>query len=205
MIKRPLTVLLMAAFPGMALAQFYAGASVGQNRSDFKASDYSAGRPDIAESHDTDQLGLKLYGGYDFNRYLAIEAGYARLGSPKYRYASGGMVGQAKIRQESYFAAAKGTLPISERFNVFAKVGVTHSRARLDGNSNSAVINAATGFPITMSENNSRAMFGAGIEFSLAPDVLLRLEYEDFGKFGDDKLTGATKARLTSVGITYGF
>jgi hypothetical protein len=48
-------------------------------------------------------------------------------------------------------------------------------------------------------------MFGAGLEFSLFPDVLLRLEYDDFGKFGDSHLTGATKARLTSVGITYKF
>lgn len=205
MIKKPLMVLLMAAFPGMALAQFYAGASVGQNRADFRVSDYTVGTPGIAESQDTDHLGFKLYGGYDFNRYFAIEAGFAHLGSPEYRYASGGTIGQAKVRQESYFAAAKGTLPISQRFNVFAKVGVTHSRAQLDGNSNSATINAAAGFPVTISENNSRAMFGAGLEFSLSPDVLLRLEYDDFGKFGDSNITGATKARLTSLGITYKF
>lgn len=205
MIKKPLMVLLMAAFPGMALAQFYAGASVGQNRAEFKRSDYTAGTPGIVETQDTDHFGFKLYGGYDFNRYFAIEAGFAHLGSPEYRYASGGGAGQAKLRQESYFAVAKGTLPLSQRFNVFAKIGVTHSRARLDVNSNSAAIQAATGLPATMSENNSRAMFGAGFEFSLFPDVLLRLEYEDFGKFGDSHLTGATKARLTSLGVTYKF
>lgn len=202
--KKLITVLVAAA-PSIAFAQFYAGASIGQNRVDFSPRDYSLGTPGITESQERIHSAYKLYGGYDFNKYLAVEAGYARLGSPEYRYASGDGVGRAKVKQTSIFAVAKGTLPIHRRFRVFGKLGISYSRARLDGESSSAVINAAAGFPISRSENNSRAVIGAGIEFNVTEKLLLRAEYDDFGKFGDRGITGETKARMTSVGVTYKF
>lgn len=196
---------VVTTFPAIAFAQFYAGISVGQNRAEFNVDDYRAAAAGISESQDTDQSGFKLYGGYAFNPHLAVEAGYARLGTPAYRYTAGGAAGEAEVRQSSIFAAAKGALPITERFRVFGKLGLTYSRARLEGNSDSAAMNAAAGFPVVISENNIRALMGAGIEFALSENFLLRLEYDDFGKFGDSNITGETKARLTSIGLTYHF
>lgn len=200
-----LAIFAVTIFPATAFAQLYAGASIGKNRAEFNASDYRTGVAGISESQNRVQSAFKLYGGYDLNRNLAIEAGYARLGTPKYRYVSSGAVGQAKVRQSSAFAVAKGTFPVNEQFSVFGKLGFTYSRARLEGNSNSAAINAAAGFPAAISENNTRALIGIGIEFSLAKNIFLRAEYEDFGKFGDSDLTGETKARLVSIGVTYKF
>src|SRR3712207_6133130 len=118
MLKKLLVLAGFAAasitMPSVASAQFYIGGSVGPNNAKFNVDDYSFRDPAVAESQDRNVWGFKLYGGYEINRHLAIEAGYANLGSPEYRYEVGPFAGQAEVKQSAFFAALKGTLPLGE-------------------------------------------------------------------------------------------
>jgi OOP family OmpA-OmpF porin len=196
---------VLVGFPSIAAAQFYIGANVGQNNADFNRGHYASGVAGITESQDEKDTAFKLYGGFDINKNFAIEAGYADLGSPEYRYSATGISGQARIEQSAIFVAAKGTLPITQQFGIFGKLGLTRNKAELNGSTNSAAVNSAVGFPLARTKTKSRALIGIGAEYNFSNKVSLRAEYEDFGKFGDGNTTGETKARLLSIGVTYKF
>src|SRR5690349_20577877 len=57
------------------------------------------------------KAGGKLYGGYEFNRTWAAEAGYTDFGDHD---------------------AAKATAPVNDQFAVYGKVGVQHSERKFD-------------------------------------------------------------------------
>lgn len=206
--KKILALSLLAATTA-AFAQgsgFYAGGSVGQSHTKFKTEDFSQHDPHVSESKKENTLGWKLFGGYNFNQYLAIEAGYADLGDAKYKYAGNGpllagLTGQAKAEQSSWFAAAKGTWPINDQFNVFGKLGATRNHMKMDVNFSANGIN----FSSSDSKNRIQALLGIGAEYKLTKQIAFRTEYEYFGQFGNEEVTGRTKVGLWSAGVTYSF
>lgn len=135
----------------------------------------SAGRSDTNVSGDNKDNAFKAYVGYDFNKTWGIEGGYADLGSPQYTAGRGD--------ETAWFLAGKGTLPINNQFGLFAKLGATRNKLSLNG-------------------DNSRTdlLAGVGAEYSFNKRVGLRLEYEDFGKFGDDA-NGKPRATMWSLGL----
>jgi OOP family OmpA-OmpF porin len=135
------------------------------------------GESDTNVSGDSRKTAYKLFAGYDFNKVWGIEGGWADLGKPQYAAGEG--------RETAWFLAGKGTLPINDKFNVFAKLGATRNKLDLGG-------------------NNSRTDLLAGIggEYTFNKQVGLRLEYEDFGKFGDDN-NGKPRANMWTLGVTF--
>lgn len=194
---------------GSASAQVYIGAALGQSSTSFNSSDFNLGVPGVSQSEDKTDSAFKLNVGYNFNRTWAVEGGYADLGKPQVNYtgtgALAGASGQAEVKQKAWFLAGKGTLPINERFNVFGKLGITWNRAELTASSNSAAFNAAAGLPASRSKNKTDALVGIGAGYALTKQAEVRVEYEDFGKFGDSGSTGRTRAKLWSVGLNYAF
>lgn len=93
---------------------------------------------------------FRAKGSPGFNRYFAVEAGYARLGKPAYRYTRKDLPGRAYIIQASVFLVGITSAHLTEKFHAFVKLGFTYSRARLRGNSNDADFNAARGFPTSL-------------------------------------------------------
>ena len=82
------TVLGSAALPAVAQddSYYYAGAAVGQSHAKIDerritASLLGVGLTTTALSSDERHLAWKLFGGYQLNRYFALEGGYFRLGN----------------------------------------------------------------------------------------------------------------------------
>lgn len=200
-------VLLVAS--ATAAAQTYVGASLGQSSTSFKSGDYALGLPNVAESQDKTDGAGKLFAGYAFNRTWAVEGGYADLGKPAVKYTGigplAGVSGQAEVRESAWFVAGKGTLALTDAFNVFGKLGVTWNKAKLNASSNNAAFNAAAGLPLSASKSSTDALVGLGVGYNLGKQTELRFEYEDFGKFGDQNQTGRTRATLWSLGLAYRF
>jgi OOP family OmpA-OmpF porin len=212
-----MTVIVAAAAlsaPTAAFAQFYIGVSIGQSTADFTRSDFtSAGTyaANIKETPDNDRTGYKLYSGYGFNENIALELGYAHLGKPEYRYALNANKGRNRVKQTAFYVAAKASLPMTDQFSVFAKLGASRNKARSDGISNNDAVNDELDLPRSESETRISRFLGIGAEYRFLKNVAIRAEYEDFGKFGTHDvggfadMGGVTKAKMFSIGLTYKF
>lgn len=203
-----LAALIFSVSPA-ASAQWYLGGGAGQSSTRFNTTDFGLGSALVSESQDKSKTAYKIFAGYDFTRNWAIEGAYSNLGKPRYKYsgvgALAGTAGQADFRESAWSIAAKGALPLNEQFNVFGKLGLASDKAKATGSSNSAALNALAGFPITVSKTRGSGLFGLGGELNVAKNVGIRLEYEDYGKFGDANNTGRTKASMWSLGLGYKF
>ena len=106
-------ILLTLGMTGTAVAQdgFYAGASIGQATID--------GCGGITKCDDED-TSWKIFGGWEFNRNIAIEAAWVDFGEIS------GSIDGSKVSAEGdgWLLAGKGTLPLNEQFGVFAKFGM---------------------------------------------------------------------------------
>ena len=192
-------IIATLAASSIASAQWYAGASIGQSSANFNGSDYSLGNPGVAESQDKTKTAYKIFGGYDFTRNWALEGGYAALGKPQYNY-SGLANGNAIVENSSWWLAGKGTVPLSDQFNVFAKLGLSYNKAQLSGTTDNPALQP---YAVSASKSRSDLLAGIGGEYMATKKVGIRVEYECFGKFGDQTTTGRSKENMWSVGLAY--
>ncbi|HEY5673390.1 MAG TPA: outer membrane beta-barrel protein [Malonomonas sp.] len=136
--KLPILLMLLLLFSGCAklptivpegtvAKNFYAGFGVGGSDSNAADSNDDGSVSGIATS-DTDVMG-KLFFGYLFNQYLAVEASYQDFGETDFVATSTGgpswAAGPVRTDQEAqaYDLTAIGRWPISERWAFIGKLG----------------------------------------------------------------------------------
>jgi OmpA-OmpF porin, OOP family len=154
MLSRALIAVLAgaAAFGAQAADKgFYAGAGVGQVYVD-------------EGNYDDDDTAFSLFGGYQFNRYFGLEAGYADFGKLEPR-GNG-----ADLEASSVYLTAVGTVPITDKFSAYAKAGL--QRWDLDRAIPSLVGNA--------DDSGTDATYGVGVQYRFTDHVALRGEYSRF-------------------------
>lgn len=198
---RLVVAMVAACAAGSVFAQqgLYVGGSLGQSMTSFD-SEFSSGG--TSSSQEKTKTAYKGFVGYSINQYLAVEGGYANFGKPKAKVSGTGWSGENSQEESAWFGAAKGTLPINEQLNLFAKLGVTYNKVTGKWN--------ATGESSSASKSRAEMLYGVGAEYNLTKQVGIRLEYEDFGKFGDQFTntgggTGRTKTSMWSLGAAYKF
>jgi hypothetical protein len=64
----------------------------------------------------------RIVGGYDFNKFVGVEAGYADLGS--YKVKTSTLVTAGTVKASAFTLAAKGGYKFQSGFSVFGKLGV---------------------------------------------------------------------------------
>jgi OmpA-OmpF porin, OOP family len=115
----------------------YLGGGLGQTRMTDWCDDTSGGTTTGAfaplplfSCEDTD-TGWKVFGGYQFNRYISVEATYINWGKVS---ATFGASGQRELtaKQQSWGAAALGSLPLGESFALLAKLGTLVTKQNVD-------------------------------------------------------------------------
>ena len=94
----------------MSMSNAYLGGSIGQS----KAKDACEG----ASNCDDKDTAWRLFGGYQFNRWFALEGGYIDLGEIEPNRAG------ASLEADTFYVAAVGTIPVNDAFAVYGKVGV---------------------------------------------------------------------------------
>lgn len=166
---------LLTAVAGPAAAQddsgIYLGGSIGY--SGFKDSCKDLIVP--CEDHDT---AWRAFAGYQFNRYVALEVGFANLGEVT---GSGifntGTPGSFTLAvEQAWDLAAVFSIPVTSRLFGLARAGLYRARTTID------VTNA--GFPDQHAAGtNSGFSYGAGAEFRLGP-IGLRAEWQRWENVG---------------------
>lgn len=143
---------------------------------------------------DSRHADAKIFGGVDFSNNVGVEAGYVNFSNQDRQYSqeSTGIPGGVKVSTKGYgaYVAAKYTVPISERFSAYGKLGLAHSQRKWKNN---------IGYSSTDTDNDVYA--GLGAQYSLSENISVVGEYENYGKRKD---TGA-RAGVWSAGVKFGF
>src|SRR5688572_5746548 len=132
---------------------FYVGAGVGQSRQDFPGFGATGGS-------------FRLFGGWSFNPYFAIEGGYVDGGTQS------DQVGNldVDIASDGFFVEGLAKWPIGSISAPYVKLGyVFHDSTTRISNGNQS---------FSDSESDADFIYGGGVEFKVGPNFRLRLEYE---------------------------
>jgi OOP family OmpA-OmpF porin len=202
-----LTLALMAAPFAIAddSAGWYAGANVGQSLATIDNDRISSGLlgsgltvTSIAD--DDRDRGYKLFGGYQLNKYLAVEAGYFDLGQFSFLANTvpiGTLSGNIQVRGVNLDAV--GMLPITDKFSAFARLGVTHAHTK-GSFAGAGAVNVLDPSP-RASDNNLKV--GLGVQYAFTDALSLRAEIERYRI--NDAVGNKGDIDLASVGLVYRF
>lgn len=205
--KLTLVATAVVAAP-MAFAQIpgpYVGISGGQTQATIDNKNISAGLAGqgfatSGISNSDKDSGYKVFGGYQFGRYFAVEGGYFDLGKFGYTATTvpaGTMNGAIKLRGLNLDLV--GILPISDRFSLSARVGANYAEAT-DAFSGTGAVNV----PIagtTKSEANVK--LGLGAQWDITPSLGVRAELERYRI--NDAIGSRGDVNMASIGLVYRF
>ncbi len=182
---------------------WYAGASAGETRAKIDdekiiANLLRGGFTTTSITDDNRDTGYKIFGGYQFNRYFGLEAGYADLGKFGFNARTvplGALSGNIKLQGANLDLV--GTLPLTERFSAFARVGAFYGRARDEFNG-SGLVSVLNRTP-SKTETNLKA--GVGLQYAFTKAVAMRLEGERYRV--NDAVGGRGDIDMVSLGLVY--
>lgn len=186
-------------------AGWYVGANVGQSRAKIDnpritAQLLGAGFTTTSLTNNNRDTGYKLFGGYRINKNFALEGGYFNLGRFGYvatTTPAGTLSGNIKLQGLNLDGV--GTLPLSEKFSVFGRLGLNYAQAR-DSFAGTGAIIVNNPNP---SKNQVNYKFGAGLQYDLTEALAMRLEAERYRI--NDAVGNKGDIDLYSLGLIYRF
>lgn len=154
-------------------------------------------------------LAGRLAVGYQFNPNLAVELGYLQLpklkattphsNTPDY-YA-----GLITLKQNAIDVAAKGILPINDKFNLFGKIGVAYLTSEADylnedtGNNN----NNWDGDNVGVAKHQWAPEAGIGVSFNITPNAFVDTSWTHIQPISGKNKPG--NIDFVAVGLGYSF
>lgn len=196
-----LSPVALAAEPGI-----YAGFNLGRTSSGVdktRITDelFKPGFIYTSRRSETKDFGFKLYGGYQFTPYFALEAGYFDLGSYNLDTAilpSGQLLSDMAFRGINFDAVV--TLPVTDKIDVFARAGMNQVELKSDYYGSGS---AAGGIYPEGTRRDTHEKFGVGMSYALNDAVSVRVEAERY-QF-EDVIRRDGNINLYSVGLVYSF
>ena len=141
-----------------------------------------------------------MFGGYQFGRHFALEAGYFDLGKFGFTAATlppGSLSGQAEFKGVNLDAV--GSLPLTAKFSVFGRAGVHYTETRTDFLGTGAVLVSGP----SRNEKAANYKVGVGLEYALTPQFGLRADLERYRV--KDAVGNTGDIDLASIGAVYRF
>ena len=158
------SLLMLQSTAAISAEGWYVGAGMGLSNLDTDTAGVDASGSGFSFS-DRD-FGYKLFGGYQFNKYLGLEGGYTNLGGVEQVI---DLTTPVKLDEvDGYNANVLGLLPIGQHLEVFGKLGMIAWEADLKG------------FSPTMADDGTDLVYGIGVQGSDSEHIRARLEFEVF-------------------------
>ena len=185
---------------------WYGGINIGQSRTKIDDARITAqllgvSRPTSSVSDDNRDTAYKLYGGYQFNKNFALEAGYFNLGEFGFTATTvpaGTLSG--KIKLQGLNLDAVGIMPITEKFSAFGRLGLQYAQAK-DNFSSTGSVAALTNPNPSKEDTNYKA--GLGVQYDFTQSIGMRVEAERFRI--NDAVGNSGDINMYSVGLIYRF
>lgn len=165
----------------------YIGLATGQSRSTLEN---PAGERFSSKNH---PLPVKLYGGVELSDYLAIEAGISGA-SGKYEFDRRlfDTPAEPRLSSHAFYVAVKGTMAVSERVDLHAKLGAAHSRFEM-----------SHAGPSDRKLSGTKPMFGIGASYQFTENLAATLEFEHYGTLREKNYK--LSQRQLQAGLKFGF
>ncbi len=200
--------LLGTSGPARAQAHWYLGATLGASNANITQEAVPVtGATSSAFLTDSRDPGVKVFAGYRFNRYFAVEGGFAWLGefqaTTQVTAPTAGAL-NADIRVIGLYIDAVPMLPVGDRFALFAKVGVLLSETRTT-RSTFGTVTPVPGLNANASIDQPNWSYGLGMQYDLDKTVTLRFVWERYIKLGDSNTGGEFNIDLYSGGLLFRF
>lgn len=188
---------------------WYAGGSVGASQASTNAGQITASlltagfATGAVTTTDESGTAFKLFGGYRFNRHIALEGGYFDLGTFNFLATTTGpagtLVGVSKPRGVNFDAV--GTLPITGNFSAIGRVGALSVDPKDSYTGSGGVgigINPGSGGKSGLSYK-----FGVGLQYDFTKSLGLRGEVERYRV--DDNFNSRHDVDVFSAGLVFKF
>lgn len=138
---------------------FYAGVGIGQASIKIDEVDF-----------DANDTAFKVFGGYSLNKNFAVEVAYFDGGAPSENYDFGfGISGSVDVEVTGLNLSVVGSIPLTEQFGLFAKVGYASYDAKITA--------SAEGESASESGSDEDLSYGLGAAFNFGK-FEVRGEYE---------------------------
>lgn len=186
-------------------AGWYGGANIGQSNA--KIDDQriinglnGSGFSTASINNNDSDIAYKIFGGYQFNPYFSVEGGYFNLG--KFGFTANTLPAgtlNGNIRLQGFSLDAVGTLPITQRFSAFGRVGLADAQAQ-DSFSGTGAVRALNPNPSKWDTNYD---FGAGLQYAFTESIAMRAEAERYRI--NDAVGNMGDIDVYSLGLIYRF
>jgi OOP family OmpA-OmpF porin len=208
-----LSPLLLCAGLGLATAAqaenegWYAVVFGGESSSDsLNQSELDAGFGLGESTLDDSDTGFGASIGYQVTEHFATELSYVDLGDATYRTNNGqaAPADQALTLEASaqgLVFALVGSLPIGERFSVFARAGI----ALLESEGTATASAGGVSDSASDSTQRSNGVYGLGGEFAVNDRVGVRLFWDRYADVGSAEITGEGDVDLIGLGLRINF
>ena len=157
-------------------------------------------------THELD-IGGKVFAGYRFHPYGAVEAGYSILTLSRhfkfdYQGYAGPLMGttlNGQYKADAWWVGLVGMLPIPAlpALSVYGKAGAAYTTARFD------VTSSGIYYQSSAKAHKWTPLLAVGAHYDFTPSWGARLEYESYGRIGDANTTGQVDARLITFDVLY--
>jgi OOP family OmpA-OmpF porin len=142
----------------------------------------------------------KIYGGYQFNKYIGLEGGYFDLG--KFGFTAntlplGTLNGTTRMR--GFNLDAVGTLPLSEKFSALGRIGINNAQTR-DAFTGTGAVNVTNPNP---TKRDTNYKLGVGLQYAFNDALAMRGEIERYRV--NDAIGNKGHVDVFSVGLVYSF
>lgn len=148
-----------------------------------------------------DKTGASIAFGQSFSPVWGYEIGYMHFGRWSGTETTGTVTDKASLRSEALYAALVGTLPLSDTFSLYGKVGVTVNRTKFNTTSTDTATTPATVTRESDKMTKTRPMAGLGVAYQFTKEWAATAEYQYFDKAAD----GDLKLQSWTVGLKYNF
>jgi OOP family OmpA-OmpF porin len=202
-----LTLLSTSALAQTPLpSYYYGGVSVGQSQTRMDEGaltrhQLGAATGITATNSDERDTAYKVFLGYQFNRYLALEGGYFDLGEGSFTTDTTTPLGSlsGKLKTRGWSLDLVGSLPVTPKFSVLGRIGAQHGRTKAEYSGTGLAVPA---FP-SDSKTQTNYKYGAGLQYELTPSVLVRGEWERYRV--SNVADGRHAVNVASVSLVFPF
>ena len=128
----------------------------------------------VATTANTRTEGWKIYSGYQFNKYLGVEGGYANLND----FTAQTATIRTNTESDGWMLAAVGAYPLTGKLSVTAKLGAAYVLTK--SNTKDLALEGVDAFTQRSGEDSYVPNYGVGVKYALFNNMDLRAEWERF-------------------------
>lgn len=167
-----------AEWGGIDFSGWYAGLGFGQSQYRKAASYIDATLAPVGAtetSANTRSEGWKVYAGYQVNKYVGVEGGYANLNdmTANTTITAGSL--RTNVDTDAWTLAVVGALPLTDKLSVIGKLGGAYMLTDLKAKVNDDP-------SVSIGDDSYEPYYGVGVSYALLDNMNVRAEWERFDR-----------------------